>query len=287
VVGDWGLTYDDGPTEFSATLYDYLDSIHQKATLFYIGSNLMQFPTDAIRACGDGHQIAVHTWSHNPSTTLTNEQFVAEVKYTELAIQELCNVTPRYFRPPYGDIDNRIRNLLDQMGYISVIWDLDTNDWQIGSGQTTQGVDLLFSQWEAARPNDTAGHICLEHELTNASVSEAIKNLPQLGKTFNLMPVAACLGDPHPYRENICMNTRNSTCGSSSPPLSTASSSMGSPVTTMTTHSRSTTAAGLQSQTTGKIIGSNSSPSMRPYSLTHLLAAVLPVVMVFGLFSVL
>lgn len=94
----WGLTYDDGPTQFSAQLYDFLDLTEQKATLFYIGSNVVTNWQSARRACGAGHQIAVHTWSHNPSTTLTNEQFVAEVKYTELAIKELCGVTPTYFR---------------------------------------------------------------------------------------------------------------------------------------------------------------------------------------------
>jgi len=100
--GVWGLTYDDGPTEFSEKLYDVLDKTNQKATLFYIGSNIIQNWQAARRACGAGHQIAVHTWSHHPSTSLTNEQFVAEVKYTEMAIKEICGFTPTYFRvsPP-------------------------------------------------------------------------------------------------------------------------------------------------------------------------------------------
>lgn len=97
-IRTWGLTYDDGPTTFSPQLYDVLDTTDQKATLFYIGSNVVTNPEIARRACGAGHQIAVHTWSHNPSTTLTNEQFVAEVKYTEMAIKELCGFTPTYFR---------------------------------------------------------------------------------------------------------------------------------------------------------------------------------------------
>jgi hypothetical protein len=97
-LGVWGLTYDDGPTEFSGPLYDALDETDQKATLFYIGSNVVQNWQLARRACAAGHHIAVHTWSHHPSTSLTNEQFVAEVKYTEMAIQELCGFTPKYFR---------------------------------------------------------------------------------------------------------------------------------------------------------------------------------------------
>ncbi|KAG0042904.1 chitin deacetylase [Gryganskiella cystojenkinii] len=210
--GVWGLTYDDGPTEFSEQLYDALDKTNQKATLFYIGSNVIQNWQAARRACGAGHQIAVHTWSHHPSTSLTNEQFVAEVKYTEMAIKELCGFTPVYFRPPYGDIDNRIRGLLDQMGYTSVIWDLDTDDWMMAPGgkRTIDQVDTAFDQWIAAAPKDTTGHICLEHELYQNTVNAAIANLPKLQATWKTMPVSACMNDPHPYLEkNITLATMN------------------------------------------------------------------------------
>ncbi|KAG0370142.1 hypothetical protein BC939DRAFT_466749 [Gamsiella multidivaricata] len=211
-VGVWGLSYDDGPTEFSPQLYDFLDKTNQKATLFYIGSNVLTNWQSARRACGAGHQIAVHTWSHHYSTSLTNEQFVAEVKYTEMAIKELCGVTPTYFRPPYGDIDNRIRGLLTQMGYTSVIWDLDTNDWEMAPGGklSMQSVNSAFDAWIAKAPQDTTGHVCLEHELYQNTVNAAITNLPKLQKTWKTMPVAACVNDPHPYREkNITLATLN------------------------------------------------------------------------------
>ncbi|KAF9173943.1 chitin deacetylase [Mortierella sp. AD011] len=202
-LGVWGLTYDDGPTEFSSQLYDFLDTTEQKATLFYIGSNVITNWEAARRACGAGHQIASHTWSHQPSTSLTNEQFIAEIKYTEMAIKEVCGFTPKYFRPPYGDIDNRIRSLLWAMGYTSVIWDYDTNDWQMspGGSRTLAEVNADFATWEAAAPNDTTGHITLEHELYQNTVTAAIDNLPKLGATWKLMPVSACMNDSHPYQE--------------------------------------------------------------------------------------
>ncbi|KAF9910639.1 chitin deacetylase [Linnemannia zychae] len=209
-LGVWGLTYDDGPTEFSGKLYDFLDTTDQKATLFYIGSNVIQNPQLARRACAAGHHIAVHTWSHNPSTSLTNEQFIAEVKYTEMAIKELCGFTPRYFRPPYGDIDDRIRGLLWAMGYTSVIWDYDTNDWQMapGGSRTMSEVDAAFAQWIAAAPTDKTGHMVLEHELYQNTVDAAIANLPKVQATWKTMPVSACMNDPHPYHEtNITLAT--------------------------------------------------------------------------------
>ncbi|KAG0203380.1 hypothetical protein BGX28_004303 [Mortierella sp. GBA30] len=211
-LGVWGLTYDDGPTQFSPQLYDFLDKTNQKATLFYIGSNVVANWQSARRACGAGHHIAVHTWSHQPSTSLTNEQFIAEVKYTEMAIKELCGFTPTYFRPPYGDIDNRIRGLLWAMGYTSVIWDYDTNDWMMAPGgtRTEAQVDTAFAQWIAAAPTDKTGHITLEHELYQNTVNAAIANLPKIQATWKAMPVSACMNDSHPYREhNITLATMN------------------------------------------------------------------------------
>ncbi|RUP49875.1 carbohydrate esterase family 4 protein [Jimgerdemannia flammicorona] len=208
--GYWGLTFDDGPTPHSTKLYDFLKTTNTKATLFYIGSNVVAYPDVAQRACADSHQIAVHTWSHHAITSLTNEQFVAEVKYTEMAIKEVCGVTPKYFRPPFGDIDNRIRSLLTAMGYVSVIWDLDTNDWQMppGGQRTEAQVDADFAKWIAAHPQDKTGHIVLEHELYDTTVSAAIKNIPAVQAVWKTVPVSTCLNDAHPYAEkNVTLPT--------------------------------------------------------------------------------
>ncbi|KAF9957566.1 hypothetical protein BGZ72_001656 [Mortierella alpina] len=209
-LGVWGLSYDDGPLEYGSKLYDFLDTTNQKATLFYIGSNVVQNWQIARRACAAGHHIAVHTWSHHYSTSLTDEQFIAEVKYTESAIKEVCGFTPRYFRPPFGDIDNRIRGLLWAMGYISVLWDYDTNDWDSCDPPhtTVSEINANFTQWISKAPNDTHGHIALEHELCANSVTAAITNVPKLQATWKTMPVSSCLNDPHPYREqNITLAT--------------------------------------------------------------------------------
>ena len=52
-----------------------------------------------------GHQIGVHTWSHPPLTTLSNEQIIAELGWTKKVIRDVLGVTPNTMRPPYGDIE--------------------------------------------------------------------------------------------------------------------------------------------------------------------------------------
>lgn len=97
--GEWGLTYDDGPSDVSPILYDFLKSTNQKATLFMIGANVIKYPATVKRAFDEGHEIAIHTWTHSYMTTLSNEQIVAELKWTELAIKEIIGFSPRLFRP--------------------------------------------------------------------------------------------------------------------------------------------------------------------------------------------
>ncbi|RKO90633.1 hypothetical protein BDK51DRAFT_14936, partial [Blyttiomyces helicus] len=113
----WGLTYDDGPTvneaapgtDDTAGLRSHLDSAGLKATFFIVGVNAVRNPTEIAASYGSGHHICAHTYTHHPLTSLTNEQIVAEFMYTESLIFQQIKKRPLYFRPPYGDIDNRVR----------------------------------------------------------------------------------------------------------------------------------------------------------------------------------
>jgi peptidoglycan/xylan/chitin deacetylase (PgdA/CDA1 family) len=101
----WGLTYDDGPAFYTTELLSYLDQQKLKSTFFVVGSRCISFPATLQYEYIDGHQIAVHTWSHPSLTTLTNEQIIAEFGWTKKVIFDVTGVTPNMFRPPYGDIE--------------------------------------------------------------------------------------------------------------------------------------------------------------------------------------
>ena len=120
----------DGPSPDSPRLYDDLKAHSTQATLFIVGSRAISYPATLKRAYDEGHQIAIHTWSHPSMTSLSNEQIVAELKWTEKAIVSVIGVTPIYWRPPYGDVDNRVRAIATQLGYKTSIWTdgFDTND---------------------------------------------------------------------------------------------------------------------------------------------------------------
>lgn len=193
--GQWALTYDDGPSEFSPKLYDYLDKVNVKVTFYMVGGQVVKFPEHTLRAYKAGHELAMHTWSHNYMTTLTNEQIVAELKWNELAIKEVTGVAPIYFRPPYGDIDNRVRDVAAALGFIPVIWNHDTNDWAYAANPTQfkeSWIDGNVTKWANAAKTATVGGISLEHDLYSKTVDAAIRILPILQKEYELVPVGKC-----------------------------------------------------------------------------------------------
>jgi hypothetical protein len=102
-------------------------------------------------------------------------------------------------------------------------------------------VDGYFEGWIEARKNGTdnvSGHIVLEHELNNSTVSMAEKWLPQLQQTFKVVPWNQCMNISDPYWETNFVyptddgSTSNSTTSSaSSAPSSVVATSASSAVT--------------------------------------------------------
>lgn len=118
----WGLSYDDGPSPYTPLLLDYLDEKNITSTFFLVGSRVISRPQMVQSEYMAGHQLSVHTWSHPYLTKLTNEQIVAELGWTKKVIYDVTGVTPNTFRPPYGDIDDRVRAIAAQMGLTPIIW---------------------------------------------------------------------------------------------------------------------------------------------------------------------
>ncbi|KAF9945954.1 chitin deacetylase [Mortierella alpina] len=202
----WGITFDDGPTEATPELLTFLDEKQVKATFFLVGSNVVKAPDMVKREVEAGHHLASHTWSHHALTTLSNEQIVAEIKWTEKAIEDATGYRVRYMRPPYGDVDNRVRYVLKQLGYIVVDWGGDTfdsNDWKIpemSASAVTSKFQKSLQAYASNSANNTKGFISLEHDLSKETVAVAKAVIPfGLERNLKLMTVAQCLKDLTPY----------------------------------------------------------------------------------------
>lgn len=227
---DWGLSYDDGPSPYTPILLDYLNQQDLTTTFFVVGSRVISRPEMLVSEYVAGHQISIHTWSHPYLTNLTNEQIVAELGWTMKSIRETIGVTPNTFRPPYGDIDDRVRAVAAKMGLTPVMWsgvEFDTTDWNIPGGRAT-GVSSLAKFRNILKTAETLseGFIVLSHDLYQQTVDLAVGYMiPQAldeGK-WKLKSISNCLGWPeaNAYIETsdntTVIDNKNGTAGASFP----------------------------------------------------------------------
>lgn len=200
----WGLTYDDGPAPYTPDLLNYLDQHNLKSTFFVVGSRALSYPALLQQEYLAGHQIAVHTWSHPSLSTLSTEEIIAEFGWTKKIIKDVLGVTPNMMRPPYGDIDDRVRAIAKAMGLTPVMWTrisamatFDTDDFNIHGGTTT--VQQVLVNWENILGNATTintGFIVLEHDLFQQTVEvatgyilpDALAHQP----AFTIEPIITC-----------------------------------------------------------------------------------------------
>ncbi|KAJ6629858.1 carbohydrate esterase family 4 protein [Mycena sp. CBHHK59/15] len=208
-----GYGFDDGPNCSHNAFYDYLTQQGQKATMFYIGSNVFDWPLEAQRAVADGHEICVHTWSHRYMTAFSNEGAFGELYYTMEAIKLVTGFTPKCWRPPFGDVDDRIRYIAAQLGLETILWQYDSNDWKVGTGNVTAATvaanyDALIAD-VGSGTFDGAGAIMLTHELNNFTMQEAVNYYPKLAAAFDhIVPIAVAQNKTQPYVEtNFSMPT--------------------------------------------------------------------------------
>lgn len=68
--------------------------------------------------------IAVHTWTHPYMTTLDNLGVLGQLGWTmEIIHNSTGGRLPKYWRPPFGDSDNRVNAIAREVfGLTTVIW---------------------------------------------------------------------------------------------------------------------------------------------------------------------
>ncbi|CAE6516814.1 unnamed protein product [Rhizoctonia solani] len=251
-----GISFDDGPLPPSPTLYDFLKQNNVQATHFYIGQNVVQYYKFAQQAFAQGDDLAVHTWSHPYMTTLSNEVVMAELAWTMQSISDISGGrVPRFWRPPYGDSDNRVRAIAKLLGLTTVIWNDDTNDWAITENPPTQSVSGATSVLKKAYAGPKSPGLCiLEHELSTQSVNIFITNFPLIAQNgWTAKSIAGALDAP--FYQNSADNTSPVTTVSVGQPVPTLTAS------TSTTSSNSTSGGNSSGGTNSGANSGSSSPS--------------------------
>lgn len=142
-------------------------------------------------------------------------------------------ITPTCWRPPYGDVDDRVRAIAQSLGLRTYVWNgaclttvkerkysltyllilfsflADTNDWNImpGGSAPTSSIQANYNSIKSIGSSpaaQTGGVIVLDHELTVADMNLAILEYPSIKQSWKyIVPLTACLNITQPYAEDI------------------------------------------------------------------------------------
>lgn len=124
------LSFDDGPSLYTALILDVLEQAEVSASFFWQGQNLTQYQEVIKRSIKAGHTIANHSWNHRNGLEYSEDDlWQKQVAKTNDKFQQLFNITPRFYRPPYGEISDAQVEHLASKGMKVLLWSVDSRDW--------------------------------------------------------------------------------------------------------------------------------------------------------------
>lgn len=127
------LTFDACPTgkldEYDEKVIDILLKGNVPATLFMSGRWVEKNPEKTkLLASQPQFEIAAHSYYHPHMMEKDDERVLRELKRTQTLIRKITGRTAQYFRPPFGEVDERIAKLAAEAGLITVQYDIASGD---------------------------------------------------------------------------------------------------------------------------------------------------------------
>ncbi|MBR7133403.1 MAG: polysaccharide deacetylase family protein [Clostridia bacterium] len=111
-------------------LIDILKEYDVPATFFVVGAWVDKYP-ESVKALSDaGHQIQNHSNTHPYMTQLSKEQMKNEIESCNKKIEAITGTCPTLLRPPYGDYDNALIQVMQEINMYTIQWDVDSLDWK-------------------------------------------------------------------------------------------------------------------------------------------------------------
>jgi peptidoglycan-N-acetylglucosamine deacetylase len=73
-------------------------------------------------------ELGNHSWDHPHMAQLSNQQIISQLSKTQEALFRATGRKGLYFRPPFGEYDERLLKIVDSLGLITIQYDLPSGD---------------------------------------------------------------------------------------------------------------------------------------------------------------
>jgi peptidoglycan-N-acetylglucosamine deacetylase len=127
------LTFDACPTgkadEYDQQVIDILLKEQVPATLFMSGRWVEKNVEKAkFLSAQPQFEIANHTYYHPHLLEKQDDRIIREFKSSQAEIRKVTGKTPRYWRPPFGEINEHVAELAKKAGLVTIQYDIASGD---------------------------------------------------------------------------------------------------------------------------------------------------------------
>jgi peptidoglycan-N-acetylglucosamine deacetylase len=193
------LTFDDGPSPYTARIVRVLRRERATATFFVVGQEVAAFATGMATASRAGFPVGDHTQTHPRLAGMDAFSQRRQLEDQQAVVKGAGVPVAPLFRPPFGSYDATTLRLLRRKRMLMVLWSVDTDDY------TKPGVQAIVS---AAVRGAQPGAIILLHD-GGGDRSQTVAALPQILRGLRrrrLEPVTILqlvADDPPPRRQGM------------------------------------------------------------------------------------
>lgn len=176
------LTFDDGPnTDTTPLVLEKLKKHGVIASFFLVGNNINEESAKVVRQAFDmGCEINNHSRTHSAMPELSAEEIRAEIEYTSSEIKRITGKEPRFFRPPYIAVSEK---MYENIG-LPFIAGIGAEDW-LPEVTAQQRAEKILGQIKD-------GAVILLHDMSgNIQTVEALDIIiPELKKEYEFVTVS-------------------------------------------------------------------------------------------------
>ncbi len=122
--------------EYLSDMLATLKKHHVRADFFLEGRWAKNNPEVAKMIADAGHDIGNHSFTHPNMKNLSSAQINDEIVRTNEVIKAVTGKNPKWFAPPSGSYKDEVAKIAKVHGMGTVMWSVDTIDWQKPSPQT-------------------------------------------------------------------------------------------------------------------------------------------------------
>jgi peptidoglycan/xylan/chitin deacetylase (PgdA/CDA1 family) len=140
--------------EYLPRLLEILREQNMKVTFFIDGTWAQKYPDVLKLLDEEGHELASHGYEHVHIENLNESAIKQLISDNERLLLNLGVRPSKLFAPPYGECNNTVIAAAASLGYTTVMWTIDTLDWNIKDSEKILGRVV---------PKITSGAIILAH----------------------------------------------------------------------------------------------------------------------------